>query len=63
MLSCEHEQVSPSESFQKYFANVNEIFFDTWIEYLVTWKNILPCVMDEKYFWIKWMINKMDELL
>jgi hypothetical protein len=50
MLSCECEQVSPSKSFQEYFANVNEIFFDTWIKYLVTWKNILPCVMDENIF-------------
>jgi hypothetical protein len=33
------------------------------MKYLVMWKNILPCVMDERCFWmIKWMINKMDEL-
>jgi hypothetical protein len=23
--------VSPSESFQKYFADINGIFFDTWV--------------------------------
>jgi hypothetical protein len=28
------------------------------MEYLVTWKNILPCVMDERFSWMK----KMDEL-
>jgi hypothetical protein len=39
------------------------------MEYLVTWRNILPhghggiffhMAMDEQYFWMK---NKMDELL
>jgi hypothetical protein len=28
-------------------------------EYVMTWKDILPHVMDEWYFW---MINQMDEL-
>jgi hypothetical protein len=33
------------------------------MEYLVTWKNILPHVMDEQFSWMKkWMKNKMYEL-
>jgi hypothetical protein len=39
-------------------------YYWTWrTKYLVTWKNLMPCVMDEQFFWMKkWMINKMDEL-
>jgi hypothetical protein len=35
--------VSPNESFQEYFVDVDGIFFDTWVgifcdrEYFVTW--------------------------
>jgi hypothetical protein len=33
------------------------------MEYLVMWKNIQPCVVDEQYYMIiKWMINQMDKL-
>jgi hypothetical protein len=39
-------------------------YYMTWrMKYLVMWKNILPCVMDDQFFSMKkWMINKMDKL-
>jgi hypothetical protein len=52
-LACkhEHEQRNKTKSFFKYFSNMDKIFkkyFVTLrIEYLVMWKNILPCITDE----------------
>ncbi len=31
-------------------------------KYLVTWKNYLPCVMDERYSWMKKMDDKSNGL-
>jgi hypothetical protein len=40
-----------------------EYYLTHRMEYLVTWRNTLPCVMDERFSWMKkWMTNKMDEL-
>jgi hypothetical protein len=62
LLSCERvnvssEHMNPSESFQEYHVDVDIIFLTHGMAYFVTWKNILPCVINEQYFW---MINKMD---
>jgi hypothetical protein len=47
----EHEQRNMIESILEYFSNVDNIFKEYFvtprIEYLVTWKNILPHVTDE----------------
>jgi hypothetical protein len=57
-----HEQVSKIKSLLEFFSHVDKrfkVYFvvpRTW--YLVTWKNILPHVMDEWYLWMKmWMKN------
>jgi hypothetical protein len=55
--------VSPSESSQEYFVDVDGIFFDAWVgifcdveKYFATW----PWM--NEFFWMKkWMINKMDD--
>jgi len=55
--------MSPSEFFQEYLVDINRFFYTHGANYLVTWRHILPRVMDEQYSWmIKWMINKMDEI-
>jgi hypothetical protein len=62
-----HEQRSKTKSFLEFFSHIDGIFKihfvtpRTW--YLVTWKNILPRVMDEWYLWMKmWTKMTMDEL-
>jgi hypothetical protein len=48
MLFGEHEHVNMNKSFLEYFIDNNRIFWKYYlthgIEYLVMWKNILPCV-------------------
>jgi hypothetical protein len=56
--------VSPNESFQEYFVDVDGIFFDTWVGIFCDRRIFCHMAMDERYFWMKqWMINKMDEFL
>ncbi len=55
--ASEHEQGSRTKSFLKYSSHVYKIFKKYSVtlrkKYLVTWKNILPCVTDEFYLWMK----------
>ncbi len=44
--------MSPSESFQEYFVDIDGIFFDTWVGIFC------DMAMDERYFWMKKMIDK-----
>jgi hypothetical protein len=45
------------------FRKLTEYYLTHRTKYLVTWRNILPPIMDEHFFWMKkCMINKMDEL-
>jgi hypothetical protein len=56
--------VSPNESFQEYFVDIDGIFFDTWVGIFCDRRIFCHMAMDERYFWMKqWMINKMDEFL
>jgi hypothetical protein len=47
----EHEEVNMTKSFLEYSSHVDKIFKEKFVtpktKYLVTWKNILPCVIDE----------------
>ncbi len=59
----EHEQGSKTKSFFKYFSHVDRIFKEYFAtprtKYLVMWKDILSCVMNEWYLWMKmWMKNE-----
>ncbi len=49
--------MNPSESFQEYPIDIDINFLTHGMEYLVTWQDILPHVIDEQH---SWMINKMD---
>jgi hypothetical protein len=58
----EHDQGSMTKSFLKYFSHVDRIFKEYFVtprtKYLVMWKNIFPCVMDEWYLGMNmWMKN------
>jgi hypothetical protein len=37
-----------------------EYYLTYGIEYFVTWRNILPHVVDEQYYWMKKMFDKSN---
>ncbi len=56
--------MNPSESFQEYHVDTNIIFFDTWDGIFGDMAKYYTMCRKLTIFWmIKWMINKMDELL
>jgi hypothetical protein len=58
LSTCERkcEQMSQANIFKNILLTSIEYYLTHGMKYLVMWRNIMPRVMDEQYFWMK-----MDE--